>query len=193
MIRLDLTSTIIISGNKFVGKSTIAKHFTEMYERHVIYDTTRDFTNAGFQNVYVPTGGSIEEFERFCCEILKIGNMMVVVDEAQQVLPEGRDISKCAFQLVMYGRHSGIGLIATTKRPAILNKTVFEEANYLMLFRHMIPNDVKYLKQIVGDRAEELQKLPNFQFMIYDNSGGPKTGSFTGPWILRDGKIIKAN
>lgn len=197
MIKIDKISfhntiNIVISGSKFSGKSTLAKHFARMFLRNVVYDPMKDFQKAGFENIYVPNTNMPEEYEIFCANVLRVGNMMMIVDEAQNFMPGGNKLlTPSAFQIVMHGRHNGIGLMTTTKRPALLSKTVFEEANYLFLFRHMIPNDIEYLQEIVGEDAWILQYLNNYRFMIYNNSGDEQTGSFSGPYMLVGDRIIE--
>lgn len=194
MIRLKTTDNIIISGHKHTGKSTLAMFFTNMFARYAVYDRLRYFRDHGFENVYAPAGPSIEEFDNFMCEMLRVGNVMIVVDEGQEVMPERKLLSPCVYQAVMYGRHDpyNIGMIVTTKRPALLNKSVLGEADYYIIFRHMISGDIDSIGEIVGrDNAEKVRTLQDHRFVIYDNSGGSETGQFSGPWILKNGKIVK--
>ncbi len=187
MIRLKQTDNIIISGHKHTGKSTLAMYFTSMFPRYVVYDRLRYFRDHGFENVYVPTTPSVEEYDGFIGAMLTIGNMMIVVDEGQEVMPEKRLLSPNAYQAVMYGRHDpyNIGLIVTTKRPALLNKSVLGEADYYIVFRHMISCDIDSIGEIVGkDNAEKIRVLQDHRFYVYDNSGGPGTGKFTGPHMI---------
>lgn len=178
MIRLKGTDIIVISGERGTGKSTLAMHFARMFPRYVIYDALGEYQAQGFENIYIPQSSDIEEFERFCKGCWDLGNIMIIVDEAETFMPEGKSLSSSTFQIVMQGRHRNIGMIITTKRIAELKKTVVSQAKYVMLFRHFLKADVDAIKYYAGEGANDLKNLPDYRFMMYN------MGQMSGPYKI---------
>jgi DNA helicase HerA-like ATPase len=88
------------------------------------------------------------------------------MNEADQVLPEGRPLCEYGGKIVNLGRHRNIGMGTITRRVALLNKTVVSQAQELILFHTFIPNDIRYLKEfIIG--VDELRTLPKYRFKTY--------------------------
>jgi DNA helicase HerA-like ATPase len=178
MIRLKNTDILIVAGERGTGKSTLAMHFARMFPRYVVYDALGEYGEKGFENVYVPTSAEPEEFEMFCSKCWDLGNIMIVVDEAETFMPEGRKLTPSAFKIIMQGRHRNIGMIVTTKRIAELKKTVVSQAKYVILFRHFLPSDIDYIRTFTGNRAYELKDLKDHRFMVYS------LGEFNGPFKI---------
>ncbi len=103
---------------------------------------------------------------------------MVVVDEAETFMPEGKNFPEHAFKIVMQGRHKNIGMIVTTKRIAELKKTIVSQAKYVIMFRHFLKNDVDYIRSFAGDKAFGLKDLHDYRFMIYS------LGQMSGPYKI---------
>jgi len=183
MIRLKKTDIILASGERGTGKSTAAMYFASMFPRYVVYDALGEYMQEGFENVYIPNSADSEEFDRFGTYVWAVGNMMVVIDEAETFMPEGKVLAPSMFRIIMQGRHKDLGMICTTKRIAELKKTLVSQAKYILLFRHFLRNDVEYIRAFAGDRAYELKNLKDHRFMLYS------MGELTGPYILNlDGK-----
>lgn len=176
MLRLKNTDIIVISGERGTGKSTLAMYFARMFPRYVVYDALGEYQEKGFENVYIPGSSESYEFERFCKACWEVENIMVVIDEAETFMPEGRNFPEHAFKIVMQGRHRNIGMIVTTKRIAELKKTIVSQAKYVILFRHFLRNDIDYIRSFAGDRAYELKDLKDFRFMVYS------LGQMSGPF-----------
>lgn len=155
---------VTIAGQRGHGKTTAAKSLISKLSRVVIWDPMGDYK--GFPNRYIPHTGSIEEFNEFLKACWIQGNIFVFVDEADQVLPEGRPLCEYGRKIVNLGRHRNIGMGMITRRIAMLNKTAVSQCQELILFHTFIPNDIRYLKEfIVG--ADQLKYLPKYQFKTY--------------------------
>lgn len=155
---------ITIAGKRGYGKTTAAKALISKLTRVIIWDPMGEYGE--FDNVYVPKEGTIEEFNRFLEWCWLQGNIFVFVDEADQVLPEGRPLCEFGRLIINLGRHRNIGMGMITRRIAMLNKTAVSQSQELILFHTFIPNDIRYLKEmIVG--ADQLKTLPKYQFKTY--------------------------
>lgn len=155
---------ITIAGKRGYGKTTAAKTLISKLIRVIIWDPMNEYKE--FPNRYIPSTGSIEEFNRFLKFYWDQGNIFIFVDEADQVLPEGRPLCEYGGKIVNLGRHKNIGMGTITRRIALLNKTVVSQAQELILFHTFIPNDIRYLNEfIIG--ADQLRTLPKYKFKTY--------------------------
>ena len=155
---------ITIAGKRGYGKTTAAKTLISKLDRVIVWDPMNEYRE--FANRYIPSTGSIEEFNRFLKFYWEQGNIFIFVDEADQVLPEGRPLCEYGGQIVNLGRHRNIGLGTITRRIALLNKTVVSQAQELILFHTFIPNDIRYLKEVIIG-VDELRALPKYMFKTY--------------------------
>lgn len=155
---------VTIAGKRGYGKTTAAKNLISKLTRVIIWDPMDEYGE--FPNRYIPSTGSIEEFDRFLKFYWGRGNIFIFVDEADQVLPEGRPLCEYGRKIINLGRHRNIGMGMITRRVALLNKTAVSQSQELILFHQFIPNDVKYLKEFILG-AEELRYLPKFKYKTY--------------------------
>lgn len=187
---------IVILGRKHYGKTHLAKHLIRDKSRVVIYDPNRQFTDCGvvindpqdviayyrrnywgkFRIVYQPEFYSFEvrrdillaEFENICHFINIAKDLYFVVDEIDKYV----QANWCpAFfnNLIQRGRHIGISLIVTTRRHVETSRHLTAQADVLYLFNQVEPNDIKYLRTLIGDMAQNIPSLPPRHFIKYEN------------------------
>ena len=152
---------VTIAGKRGYGKTTAAKELVQGLSRIQIWDPMGEYDNS-----YTPVSGSIEEFNTFLKSIWIRGNCFVLVDEADQVMPELKPLCLYANKIVNLGRHRNIGMGMITRRIAVLNKNAFAQSSMLVLFHHFAPNDIRYLSEFIPT-AEELIKLQKYQYKVY--------------------------
>ena len=153
---------VTISGKRGYGKTTIAKSIIAGLSRVMIWDPMDEYGG----NSYIPCSGSIEEFNQFLKPIWESGNIFVLVDESDQVMPEGRPLCDYANKIINLGRHRNIGMGMVTRRLARLNKTAFSQSQEVILFHHFMPNDIRYLAEFIPD-ADSLQTLKKYQYRTH--------------------------
>jgi len=152
---------ITISGKRGYGKTTVAKTIISKLKRVVIYDIMHEYSNS-----YIPQSGSIDEFNSFLKRYWETGNVFILVDEADQVMPEGRPLCEYANKIINLGRHRNIGMGMVTRRLARLSKTAFSQSQEIILFHHFMPNDINYLKEFITN-AEDLRFLQKYEYKVY--------------------------
>lgn len=152
---------LTISGKRGYGKTTVAKTIISKLQRVSIWDPMHEYTNS-----YIPQSGSIDEFDSFLKRHWHTGNIFILVDEADQVMPEGRPLSLYANKIINLGRHRNIGMGMITRRLASLNKTAFSQSQEIILFHHFMPNDLRYLSEFITG-ADRLQYLQKFEYKTY--------------------------
>lgn len=160
MSMMRSSEIITISGKRGYGKTTVAKSIVSKLSRVLIWDPMHEYSNS-----YIPKSGSIEEFNQFLKGYWELGNVFILVDEADQVMPEGRPLCEYANKIINLGRHRNIGMGMVTRRLARLNKTAFSQSQEVILFHHFMPNDIRYLNEFIPD-ADKLQKLKKFEYYI---------------------------
>jgi hypothetical protein len=98
------------------------------------------------------------------------GSLLVVIEEIDVVAPPGREPT--AFKrLVAQGRHHGIDLITTSRRPAEVSRLLTSQAEEIICYRTHEPNDIRYLRQVMGDQAERISNLPPHTPVIWRPDG----------------------
>lgn len=152
---------VTIAGKRGYGKTTVAKELINGLSRVQIWDPMQDYDNS-----YIPSSGSIDEFNNFLKNIWVQGNCFVMVDEADQVMPELKPLCEYANKIINLGRHRNIGMGMITRRIAVLNKNAFAQSSMLVLFHHFAPNDIRYLSEFIPN-ADELIKLQKYQYKVY--------------------------
>ncbi len=69
-------------------------------------------------------------------------------------------------QIVLTGRHAHLAVIASTQRPASVNKALVSQAAHVFTGQLFEQRDVKYLEDTLsGDIAERAALLPKFRFL----------------------------
>lgn len=159
------SEVITISGKRGFGKTTIAETLIRSLSRVAIWDAMDEYNHPCS---YVPKEHSMKEFDNFLRVQWERGNVFVFVDEADQVMPEGKPLTPYANKIINLGRHRNIGMGAITRRLARLNKTTFSQSREVYLFHHFIPNDLKYLADFIGKKeAERVRLLKKYQYLRY--------------------------
>ncbi len=176
------------------GKSTVARQLVRDRRRLLVYDTRREhealplsFTDFeryvdavaadGFSRPFRVAMTDIGFEEDFCAIAWTVGERLtalrghdargteltVFLDEADQVAQPGREMPIFK-RLASQGRHNGIELVACARRPVELSRLLTANADDLVLCRTQEPDDVRYLRSIIGDDAgAAVSELPRFE------------------------------
>lgn len=112
-----------------------------------------------------------EAFELFNRVAWAVENCMIVWEEVDNFIGPGK-LPPWAFRLVNEGRHRGVRIIATARRPARVSRDLTANASRLIVFRTTEPVDLKYLREYVGAEAEVLPGLPDHHALDWAEAGG---------------------
>ena len=162
-IELRSDQICTIAGQRGTGKTYKAKELIAGMQRVVIYDPVGEYDP---QFSYVPATDSIEEFEAFMKKIWFMGNVFVVVDEAERFMKNNGVILPYTYKVINTGRHRNIGMLIITRRLAELHKTPFGLSHIVILFRLFSPNDIKYISGFLVD-AESVKDLPDYEYRVF--------------------------
>ena len=178
---------VTITGVRGSGKSYLLKKIISKNNCFLVYDVMhehniegatiiKDLSVLGFhlgkghkKLIYRPQEISTEEFDWICNAVYRLGNRTLFVEEANRVI-QNMKISKGASQLVDLGRHRNVGLVCITRRIALLDKLPVSQSEHLIVFKTILPNDIKYLKEFIGEIAETVPSLKDYNFLYHHNN-----------------------
>lgn len=165
------------------GKSFLALHHSYAFERVLICDPTGQdefeeyalvtddpaelvelFSGEGAIRACwrgTTTMGKAEGFD-WCNRVAKAaGNMLIVWDEADLFMSPSH-MPETAYWLWNMGRHRGLSVFATSRRPARLARDCTANLSRAAVFATQEPGDIKYLKEFMGTSVAQVPGLPRF-------------------------------
>lgn len=124
----------------------------------------------------MPTRDGFELFNRAAWSA---ENCMVVWEEVDRWSDAGR-LPDHAFAMVNQGRHRGLRIIATARRPHRVSRDLTANASRIVAFKTVEPRDVAYLSGYMGkEAAGMIAGLGEFQAVDWSEAGyGAKKSPF---------------
>lgn len=178
---------ICIFGRRGFGKSYFARAVVSQYNRYIIYDINGEHRDLGivirspralaeylldkseadtFKIIYIPM---YKDFDYITYLLWGLENFCFMIDEVDRFtgsrkIPEHLDL------MINLGRHYKLGLITCSRRPARVPRDLTSQADYIVSFQSQEPNDIKYLNDFIGPRAELLPGLDKREHIIYNDN-----------------------
>lgn len=194
---------IIIVGQTGCGKSTISKQYTNEKNRLIIYDTLNNSEERGviledyeelidyflmldkskkkfFRVIYRPIDPR-EDFERICQLVWCLKNMTFVVEELGTIFTktEKENLPRAMLQIIQAGRHRSIEMICITQSPKCLPTLLRSQSKIIYTFQQSEPNDVDFMREFIGNGAEQILTLKKYEYLCYDKDKQEITKGFT--------------
>lgn len=88
-------------------------------------------------------------FEGIAKQVLEIGNVILYIDEAYNVIPN-RMLRKFALMLFTQGRHYRVGTWVSAQRPSKIQTESVSEAQHYFIFRLNAPQDQLKIRGMIG-------------------------------------------
>ena len=174
----------VILGRKGTGKTTLAKQRAASVSRLFILDNLAEYreglifeTFRDLEHYFLLEGERFRCICRFRTEedqealfdfIWTVGRCTLLAEECDWYAPSDKGASAAFLNLVKYGRHQEIDIIAVSRRPAEISKMLTSQADELVSFRQTEERDLDYLAHY-GFKGEELQHLPDRQYVVVYN------------------------
>lgn len=183
-IRIKSTDIAVYLGQKESGKTYLCMKALRVCKKYIVYDGNWEYSKLGHvvhdletlkaqyrtsqKIIYQPLSSDVEDFEKVAKFVWDTGNMIFVVEEAERYI--SFSLPRYTSMIVNSGRHRGIGLWANTRRCAYLNKTVIANSQHIFIFFTFLPQDIKYIKEFLGEQAEQVTRLKGtYKFLYYDH------------------------
>jgi DNA helicase HerA-like ATPase len=188
------TDKIGIFGPSGEGKTTLSKYVQRAFPRTIVVDTMREYFDSecdvrvrsvaelgsvlkitradklkNFRIVYqwegVDPKEEIADFERVVELTYLVGDIHLVVEELQEYCRPGW-LPPWLRRAVLTGRHKGMGITATSQRPAEVAKSFISNCRHVFAARFELPNDVAFFEKDLGKLAvNSMRNLKRFQFI----------------------------
>lgn len=187
---------ITVMGQRGAGKSSWVKAFVFSLSRVLIFDPMGEYTDSNltkiddlgelfrflalhkdtfFQVAFSPEKDSlfdtvcrvfpesIQEYESGAA----LDSVWFVIEEVD-IHASPQKISEPLSRLVRRGRHYGVSLLFTTRRPAEMNRILDTQSNRFVCFKMIGANEYNYMRSVIGEAAADLQGLNTLEFIEYD-------------------------
>jgi len=177
---------IIIFGQRGSGKSYLAKKLVEGENRLILYDTLGEYDNGvalfnvadfrsfflehyrgDFRCIYNPLQPE-KEFDAICEYAFDAGDLTFLVEELD-VFCSANAVSPAFANIIQRGRHSDISFIGVSQRPFGINRIITAQAKIIYSFKQREPRDIDYLCSFMGDEANIVSELNQYEFMRWEN------------------------
>lgn len=169
----------LIFGLKGTGKSNLVAHVLaqDVYENHVVYDLAREHAeNANHRIIpqYRQPPEATEEFEAAFAALVTDNDRemrpdLFVGEEVNRYAPNGAKAPEALLDLADESRHYGVGFLGTSRRPAQVNTTLVELADYLIVFRVRGKNDTQRLNREADGLGDAARDLDEYEFIVVDS------------------------
>lgn len=96
-------------------------------------------------------------------------NVHLVIEEADRY----DDPRSCEEydEIISRGRHYGVSIIGISLYPAKIPASLRSQASRVICFRQHEPKDVKYFYDVIGEAADQLPTLGQFEFLDWTPTG----------------------
>lgn len=164
VITINGANRVFTAGKTGSGKTHLNKYLLKPIERLVVFDskgTLRDWNTKlwtadlakkmvdgenGRLRVLADDLGRTEWTEELNT-IWRMRNVTVYIDEAMAIVPPGKRIPNELNRLYTRGREFGIGVWASSQRPAFIPRVMITESEWLIMFRLTMADDRKKMAE----------------------------------------------
>lgn len=128
--------------------------------------------NRRFRVLYQPrTGDPSQHFHSVCVVVRAVGSMIFAVDELDMHCGAqwgDRRMDPGFYDLVNYGRHYRVSLVATARRPTSVARGFTSQCVQMRLFGMREQADVRYFQEFIGQsNATRVTSLEKFQYLLW--------------------------
>ena len=177
---------VTVLGMKGSGKTTLVKEMVSDWDRVVIVDANGEYEDGTIAWGLEESVNALQRYEnaqRFTLSLrlerkedsLKILRLTYLLSDVLVVIDEASLYSSAAFmpdeigRLVRFGRHKQISLFFVARRASEIPRDITANSDIVVSFRQQEPRDKEYLMSLFGEKAEKVDRLPQYQVMVFGN------------------------
>ena len=181
---------VTIIGLQGSGKTYLAKRvFLDKEKRHLVidpndeyegytryvpkytddYDKLTEEMKIAIKKMVLPNTWSIEQLEKTGKE-KKDRLKLLVIDEADLMLPARHNINAAIRNLIVKSRHLRLDIVFISRRPTDLNAYVMDVSDYLVVFKQVGYNALRTLRALKLDSDKAIKELDyeKHEFLLFD-------------------------
>lgn len=176
---------LAVFGRKGSGKTELTRKIIKEYPRVFAFDSLAEYST-GFRvcegrRACVDAMMEVKDSRsyRLSLRCIELDDNLALMDLAYEfprslvVVEETSLYARPSFlpkelaQLVRYGRHREINQIYIARRPSEVHRDLTAQADLVVSFQQREPRDVKYLREVAGEEAEQVQNLPRYKVLAF--------------------------
>lgn len=186
-IQMEHNEIIAILGRRKKGKSNYLLYLIFEFIRNnwpvILIDTEHEYDSLiksdPLLEIFQPQGvkaEKIKQLEEQCEKAVKQESCVIAIESIDFYTSPKKDLPYWLSEIVHHGRKRrgdekrGIGLIITARRISNCNNDPFALANHTIIFNTTWKNDLKRLKENIGDIGEEAKNLKPHYYIYYSDS-----------------------
>jgi len=181
---------VTIIGLQGSGKTYLAKKvFLDKEKQHLVIDPNDEYTEytryvpkytddyeklseeikVAIRKLVLPNTWSIEQLEKSGKE-KKDRLKLLVIDEADLMLPARHNINAAIRNLIVKSRHLRLDIVFISRRPTDLNAYVMDVSDYLVVFKQVGYNALRTLRALKLDSDKAIKELDyeKHEFLLFD-------------------------
>ncbi len=89
-----------------------------------------------------------ENFRWLCLGTRSAGRCWLVIEEAQLILPAGKEPSREFLEVIYRGRHQGVSVLLVAQRPTTVHIAARSQRSHLITFKQVERADVQWLESV---------------------------------------------
>lgn len=172
----------VIVGKRGYGKTTLSKIFAQNEERLIVIDPLEEYSDLIVCEKITDLVDYLKFNKSFRLSILDdskseqifqlawlLTNVTIIIEEVD-IICKPSYISEQFGNCIKRGRHRGINLIASSRRPAEINRLLTSQCNELITFCITEPLDLKYLNSYTEGSQEIIKSLEKFEFLTFPDN-----------------------
>lgn len=160
-LRISSADRILIAGMPGQGKTWLLRWMCTLAEPNLIIVDPLNQYGAFGDCQYIPRQETPAELEQIAKRLHHVENMTLVVEEAEQFIPQTRPMLPWTSSLARMGRNWGIGMWCSTRSIQEINKRFFDLCQHAFFFNcGMYSRD--YIAHMVGKEFMWETKTPRF-------------------------------
>lgn len=176
---------IIVTGNQGFGKSVWTKLYAESRPRFFVFDPKgeyrADFVTAPSEWMEPVINGTTKEFRYgtslpyelpiYADAAYGVGDCLLVIEECALIFRRGEELQEWARPLVFMGREQRVSLVLVAQRAAKIPLDIRSQASRIVTFRQTEPDDVRTLRERMGEAAEGVPNLSRLTCLDWTPEG----------------------